>query len=167
MGWGLSLQYFIVSDIEYWVLGRSRRLERSRISWGVSLQYSPAPVCSCCEPKACCSKIPFRNKMQMDNIALKTNQMKRKCSDWFSPLTHLLHISQKFYKIFYSLNICTEEWTISVQQTLSESFDKIFLNISNGRYNFVQKADRQLQSYCHKVFHNFSPQTGFNQTRDC
>ena len=28
---------------------------------------------SCCEPKACCSKIPFRNKMQMDNIALKTN----------------------------------------------------------------------------------------------
>ena len=90
-------------------------------------------------------------------------KLKRKSSDWFSLLTYFMENFIKFsiHWIFAQKNglfLCSKHC-----QKVLIKYSWIFPMVDNS----VQKADRQLQSYSQKVFHNFSPQTGFNQTPDC
>ena len=90
-------------------------------------------------------------------------KLKRKSSDWFSLLTYFMENFIKFsiHWIFAQKNglfLCSKHC-----QKVLIKYSWIFPMVDN----FLQKADRQLQSYSQKVFHNFSPQTGFNKTQDC
>ena len=91
-------------------------------------------------------------------------KLKRKSSDWFSLLTYFMENFIKFsiHWIFAQKNglfLCSKHC-----QKVLVKYSWIFPMVD---IIFQQKADRQLQSYSQKVFHNFSPQTGFNKTRDC
>ena len=90
-------------------------------------------------------------------------KLKRKSSDWFSLLTYFMEnfMKSSIHWIFAQKNglfLCSKHC-----QKVLIKYSWIFPMVDN----FLQKADRQLQSYSQKLFHNFSPQTGFNQTPDC